>query len=113
MQHQPNAAATSNRARQALLIAVILSIGLLLGALILTRGTAAPEADDHGQAAQHADEADGHAGGAHQEGEVELTEAQIEAAGITLATAQPARIQSRIELPGEIVFNADRTATVV
>lgn len=123
MKDQSHKAAISNRTRQTLLIALILGAGLLLGVLILTTEAAAPEADGHGhghaEASGHADEehhedeAGDHAGGAHQEGEVELTEAQIKAAGITLATAQPARIQSRIELPGEIVFNADRTATVV
>lgn len=111
MKDQSNKATGSNRARQTLLIAIILGVGLLLTLLILMTDAAAPEADGHGHA-EHADE-EHHEGEAHQENEVELTEAQIQAAGITLATAQPARIQSRIELPGEIAFNADRTATVV
>lgn len=91
----------------------------------------AKAASEHGDSRAHVDEehhekaaAEGRGGEAnhaargaeeeaHQEGEVELTEAQIEAAGITLGTAEPAAIQSTIELPGEIAFNADRTAQVV
>ena len=48
-----------------------------------------------------------------QEGKVALSDAQIKAAGITLDTASPARIQSSLQLPGEIRFNEDRTAHVV
>lgn len=156
-------AGAGSRAKQIILIALILGIGALLSFLIL-RSEAPPAGGEHGQeahteAAGHADDehhgeatedehdhATGHAdeehhegqaavaageaktneqGGedaketahqgeeGHKEGEIELTEAQIKAAGITLATAQPATIQTTIELPGEIVFNADRTAHVV
>ncbi|WKB55497.1 efflux RND transporter periplasmic adaptor subunit (plasmid) [Eleftheria terrae] len=48
-----------------------------------------------------------------QEGLIRLTGAQLKAAGITLATSGPARIQSSLQLPGEIRFNEDRTAHVV
>lgn len=160
MKGTPNKAGSGSRIKQTVLIVLILGIGLLLGAFILTSGAAVPKgdgheehaeapghadeehhgeeaADEHSDAEAHADEehhegegadehghdAEGQAGdegheegaeeAAHQEGEVELTEAQIEAAGITLATAQPANIQSMIQLPGEIAFNADRTAHVV
>jgi len=59
---------------------------------------------------EHEDEPEG---AEHTEtAEVELSETQI-LAGISLATAQPAQIQSAIELPGEITFNQDRTAQVV
>lgn len=48
-----------------------------------------------------------------EEGKVKLTDAQIKASGVTLATAGAARIQSALQLPGEIGFNEDRTAHVV
>jgi cobalt-zinc-cadmium efflux system membrane fusion protein len=44
---------------------------------------------------------------------VALDAEQILAAGIRLETAGPARIQGTLQLPGEIKFNADRTAHVV
>lgn len=48
-----------------------------------------------------------------EEGKVELSEAQIRGSGVTLQTAGAARIQSALQLPGEIGFNEDRTAHVV
>lgn len=73
--------------------------------------------EEHHESKAHADKDDhqGESGeeSAHQEGEIELTEAQIKAAGITLATAQPASISIANEFTGEIVFNADRTAKIV
>lgn len=47
------------------------------------------------------------------EGRVALNDAQIKAAGITVESAGPAPIRSALQLPGEIRFNADRTAHVV
>jgi cobalt-zinc-cadmium efflux system membrane fusion protein len=48
-----------------------------------------------------------------EEGKVELTDAQIKGSGVTVQTAGAARIQSALQLPGEIGFNEDRTAHVV
>lgn len=48
-----------------------------------------------------------------EEGKVALSDAQIQAAGISLATAGPAVIKSSLQLPGEIHLNEDRTAHVV
>lgn len=48
-----------------------------------------------------------------QEGKIEMTDAQIKAAGISLEAAGPASIRSSLKLPGEIRFNEDRTAHVV
>lgn len=48
-----------------------------------------------------------------EEGKIELTDAQIRAAGMTIQTAGSARIKSAMTLPGEIRFNEDRTAHVV
>jgi cobalt-zinc-cadmium efflux system membrane fusion protein len=44
---------------------------------------------------------------------IALSEAQIKAAGVTLAQAGPADISTILTLPGEIRFNDDRTAHVV
>ncbi|RJG03517.1 efflux RND transporter periplasmic adaptor subunit [Noviherbaspirillum sedimenti] len=127
--------------KQSLSILAIVAVGILLGALILMTGGTKPESgeDAHGhgpaRAGQHADakgrdkhaddehghgegrEAehgkDPHAGEEAAEGKVELDDARIKAAGITVAKAGPAKIGSVITLPGEIRFNEDRTAHVV
>ncbi|WP_034294238.1 efflux RND transporter periplasmic adaptor subunit [Herbaspirillum sp. RV1423] len=48
-----------------------------------------------------------------EEGKVELTADQIAAAGIKIKTAAGVRLNSGLQLPGEIRFNEDRTAHVV
>ena len=48
-----------------------------------------------------------------EEGTIELSDAQIKTAGVTIQTAGPARIHSSLQLPGEIRFNEDRTAHIV
>ncbi|KQP13182.1 efflux RND transporter periplasmic adaptor subunit [Pseudorhodoferax sp. Leaf267] len=48
-----------------------------------------------------------------QEGKVAMTDAQIQAASITLDTSVPATIRSALQFPGEIKFNEDRTAHIV
>lgn len=45
--------------------------------------------------------------------QVKLSDAQINAAGIAIVKAGPAKIHTTITLPGEIRFNEDRTAQVV
>lgn len=47
------------------------------------------------------------------EGKVAMTDAQIQAASITLDTSAPATLRSALQFPGEIKFNADRTAHIV
>lgn len=47
------------------------------------------------------------------EGKVEMTEAQVQAASITLEASRPASIRSALQFPGEIKFNEDRTAHIV
>ncbi len=51
----------------------------------------------------------------HEEGEekIAFTDEQIKAADMRIESAGPARIQSSLQLPGEIKFNEDRTAHVV
>lgn len=68
----------------------------LAAALLLAPPAAAQDHDDHEEAG-HADR-------------VKLTETARAAAGIVVAPAGPARLTSSLELPGEVVLNADRTA---
>ncbi len=56
----------------------------------------------------HADGEEGHA-----EGEIELTEEQIRAAGIETQVVTPVSVGASLSLPGEIRFDEDRTAHVV
>jgi cobalt-zinc-cadmium efflux system membrane fusion protein len=48
-----------------------------------------------------------------EEGKVKLSDTQIKRAGVTIETTGAARINSTLQLPGEIRFNEDRTAHVV
>ncbi|WP_317202016.1 efflux RND transporter periplasmic adaptor subunit [Janthinobacterium sp.] len=89
--------------KQGLALVAILAGGTLLGALILAGGSAAPRAEAATAAPEQHEE----------EGHLTLSAAQIQAAGVTLATAGAARISSSVALPGEIRFNEDRTAHVV
>lgn len=121
-------------------IAAILILGLLAAAAILTTGRSPGSAEhaheeteaahaDHDphtepSAGAHKEPEEAHAHGeakkekpsasAHKdEAKVALTEAQIQAAGITQESAGSARVQATLQLPGEIRFNDDRTAHVV
>ena len=69
--------------------------------------------DSHGHAAAQAVE--GHAEKEHgeEEGQLHLSIAQIESAGIQLAAAGPRELGTAISFPGEIRFDEDRTAHVV
>jgi cobalt-zinc-cadmium efflux system membrane fusion protein len=91
--------------KQTIAIAAMASVGALLAALMLLpqRGAdtaATPAAGERAETAA-------------QPETVKLDDAQVKAAGITLAVAAPARIGTAITLPGEIRFNEDRTAHVV
>ena len=48
-----------------------------------------------------------------REGRVELNDDAVRTSGISIETAGPVRMQSVLELPGEIAFNADKLAHVV
>ncbi|WP_025856507.1 efflux RND transporter periplasmic adaptor subunit [Pseudomonas sp. CHM02] len=48
-----------------------------------------------------------------EEGELELTEQQIQAAGIQIAQAQPRAISTLLVLPAEVRFDEDRTSHIV
>jgi cobalt-zinc-cadmium efflux system membrane fusion protein len=104
--------------KQTIIIAVMAVIALLLAAFILK-----PRGDAHG------DDGHGDVGSAKAAASVSaagpvapagagaetiaLSEAQVKASGIVLATAAPAQISTILTLPGEIRFNEDRTAHVV
>lgn len=120
-------------------VVAILVAGLLGGAAILftgkggnTSGEAAHGHAEHGDEHGHehgkhggdkaGDKADSHAGASaalaqpQAEGQphvIALTPAQVEQAGIGMATAATAALRSSVDFPGEIRFNDDRTAHVV
>jgi cobalt-zinc-cadmium efflux system membrane fusion protein len=106
--------------KQGLAVAAILGAGALLAALILGAAPATPAADT---ASASAPASAGHAasaGEAHheeeeeeEEGKLELSDAQVKAAGVSVAAAAPGRITTSVALAGEIRFNEDRTAHVV
>lgn len=50
---------------------------------------------------------------AEEEGELELTEQQIQAAGIQLAQAQPRSLSTLLTVPAEVRFDEDRTSHIV
>ncbi|MHB2053088.1 efflux RND transporter periplasmic adaptor subunit [Pseudomonas hunanensis] len=111
----------TNPRKLALLATAIAALGLAGLAWTGTLGQAskaqAPH-DDHGQDSHgHAAEqaAEGHAEEGHgeEEGQLHLSIAQIETAGVQLAAAGPRELGTAISFPGEIRFDEDRTAHVV
>jgi cobalt-zinc-cadmium efflux system membrane fusion protein len=84
---------------QKISIAVMVIVGVLLALWIMRPKQVAAEAEPEAPPAGPE--------------KITLSDAQITAAGVTLATAAPARISTTITLPGEIRFNEDRTAHVV
>ncbi|MCF6179048.1 MAG: efflux RND transporter periplasmic adaptor subunit [Geopsychrobacter sp.] len=81
----------------------ILVMGLTIGLPVLA------VAGEHGKSSQ-AEE--GH-GEEHDEGVVRLTDAEMKEFGILVKQAGPGRLNVYVDLPGEIVINADRLAHVV
>ncbi|MFY0479864.1 efflux RND transporter periplasmic adaptor subunit [Achromobacter marplatensis] len=72
--------------------------------------TSAPPVDDAGHG--HADEEPQH-DAPEEEGKITLSAEQIAVAGIKTSIAEPALLARSVAFPGEIKFNADRTAHVV
>ena len=66
--------------------------------------------DEH---AEHDEHAEGEGKGGHDEEIVRLSDAELREFGIHLKTVQAGILNQYIELPGEIVLNADRIAHVV
>ena len=87
-------------------LAIVVIVGAVLLALILTYGKKLDAPEKEGHAAEHSEVAP-------EKGVIELSEAQMKTAGIGIETAGPARIRSVFHLAGEIRFNEDRTAHVV
>lgn len=117
--------------KQKLAIAAIIAITALLCGWTLMKGQGGAEAasthqeegahkeDGHqekngadGKPA-HQDHDEGKEGHGEEEGKVALSQEQITAAAITLKQVGATRIESGLQLPGEIRFNEDRTAHVV
>lgn len=99
------------RGRSSLLaIAVVLLVGVALGAMILTKDQSQqPQADGDQPTARQASKPSANTA-TH---EVEIDDAQIKAAGITIEAVAPARITSVVQFPGEVQLNDDRTVHVV
>ena len=91
--------------QQKIAIAAIVVAGVIL-ALLIVFVKPSGEAAGAAPVAAHVEQAQ-HAGG------VKLSDAQIRTSAITILKAAPATIHTAITLPGEIRFNADRTAQVV
>ena len=91
--------------RQAIAMAALIAVGLAGTAAVLMRGHEHAEEAGPAEHAEHADEA--------APRRVALTDAQRDAAGITLHTAGPAALQLVTTFPGEIRLDDDRTAHVV
>ena len=111
----------TNPRKIALLVAAMAALGL--GGLAFTgnlgqASKAEARHDDHGEDSHgHGAEktAEGHEEEGHgeEEGQLHLSIAQIEAAGVQLAAAGPRELGTAISFPGEIRFDEDRTAHVV
>ena len=107
--------------KRSIAIALGLVVGLSLTAFLLrplfeapasTGPVGAAEHGEHAEEAGHAEEP-GDAEHAEEEGTLELSEAQIQAAGIEFAQAQPRSLSTLLALPGEVRFDEDRTSHIV
>ena len=107
-----------NAKKNAIAIAAVLAIGLLLGMAILRGDKHGPDGHDHHGHA-HAEEAD-HGGDKPAAASVPAAEVpharfsdeQLRHNGIVLASAGPARIVTRLELLGEVTLNQDRAVII-
>lgn len=87
-------------------IAVVLVVGAVLGAFILRSDPGKAPAAASGNAAPAA-------APKAQADRVTIDDAQLQAAGIEVETAGPARISATVQFPGEVKLNDDRTVHVV
>lgn len=102
--------------KQFLGIVGVLAVGIVLGLLILVSGTRSVEPTE-----EHAERTESHVESKEAEEkkdsdeavEIKLSETQIKTAGISIQNAEPKKIQTFLQLPGEIRFNQDRTAHIV
>lgn len=98
-------------------IVTVLAVGALL-ALAILFWKKEPAAEQGEGGSEHAEETAEKSPGAEKghddkPGLVEMTPQQAQSAGIVLATASAASIDSAVILPGEVRFNEDRTAHIV
>ncbi|EGF31144.1 Cobalt/zinc/cadmium efflux RND transporter, membrane fusion protein, CzcB family [Oxalobacteraceae bacterium IMCC9480] len=92
--------------KQGIAIVLVLAIGALLAFLILGLNASAGSADTHGT--------DSHAeANEHDEARVTMSDQQMKQNGVALSTAGPARINSMLQLTGEIHANGDRMVHIV
>jgi cobalt-zinc-cadmium efflux system membrane fusion protein len=90
---------------------VAIGAGLLL-AWTLAAGCGPGASDEHGHE-DEAEEHDEHAGhDEHEEGRVELSAEQLEAAGVTVATAGPGEVTRHMSMPAVVAENEDATTHV-
>jgi len=111
----------TNPRKIALLVAAMAALGL--GALAWTGnlgqasnvqvGHDDPGEDSHGHGADKAAEGHAEEGHGEEEGQLHLSAAQIEAAGVQVVAAGPGVLGTVFSFPGEIRFDEDRTAHVV
>ncbi|MDY7574859.1 efflux RND transporter periplasmic adaptor subunit [Actimicrobium sp. CCI2.3] len=113
--------------KQGIAIAMVLAIGALLAFLILGLNRTAVSAETHGtdshaKAGGHDDgkshEKPGHEEAGqeepgHDEASVTMSDEQMKQNGVALGTAGPARINSTLQLIGEIHVNEDRMVHIV
>ena len=96
-------------------IAAVIGLGLVLALAILFWKKDAPAAQGE---SERAEETAQKSGGKQEHadeppGLIEMTPQQAQGAGIAVAQAAPARIDTAVTLPGEVRFNEDRTAHIV
>jgi membrane fusion protein, heavy metal efflux system len=90
-------------------IAVVLVIGVVLGAMILSKNRSSTQQDDEATAAKNVSAEPAKS----MPNEVPIDDAQAKAAGITIESVAPARITTVLQFPGEVQLNDDRTVHVV
>ncbi|MDM3886433.1 efflux RND transporter periplasmic adaptor subunit [Pseudomonas sp. BCRC 81390] len=106
----------TNPRKIAVLVAALAALGLagLVWTSTLGQASSAQAVhDDHGEDSHGHDEEPAGESHGEQPGKLHLSRAQIEAAGVQLATAGPGELGNAISFPGEIRFDEDRTAHVV
>jgi len=90
-------------------VAAVLVIGVVLGAMILSKNQSSTQQDDEATAAKKVSAESA----TSTPNEVSIDDAQAKAAGITIESVAPARITSVLQFPGEVQLNDDRTVHVV
>ncbi|XHS77503.1 efflux RND transporter periplasmic adaptor subunit [Burkholderiaceae bacterium UC74_6] len=89
---------------QALAVALVLGVGLAIGAAVLRSGGSKPAGAEAHVEEEHGHEAEG--------GHARITDEQLQHNGIALATAGPARIGGALQLLGDVRLNQDRAVFV-